>query len=205
VRRILIAAIIVPGLVAAGDSVASTGKLTTVRLDQHSSNIAPAIGGHLVLGARVATVTRGLGLPALRRWTKTTTTLYYGPLGPDRYTWRLTFRALPGCAGNARRAWSMRSESPRLDLDSGRPLLRPHFGQQAIFDAIRSELDLYDPVGWFFTGFNRAGTIGTFGARDAKEDQEILFGIDAKRRHFFEIRLLPPGSTNFPPQLGCAG
>ena len=55
-----------------------------------------------------------------------------------------------------------------------------------------------------FIGFNREGTVGKFGSRDAKEAQEIRFGLDGKRRHFLEIRLLPPGDTNFPPQLRCA-
>jgi hypothetical protein len=59
-------------------------------------------------------------------------------------------------------------------------------------------------VAWYFVGFNRAGTVGRFGARDAKEAQEIRFGLDGKRRHFLEIRLLPPGGTNFPPQVRCA-
>jgi hypothetical protein len=202
-RSVSIAAALILGLLAAGASAASPAPLTTVRLDQHSSYIAPAIDGHLVLGASVASVTRGLGPPALRRWTKTTTTLFYGPLGSDRYAWEITFRAMSACSGTARRAWSMRSKSPRLDLDSGRPLLRPKFGQQVIFEAIRSDLDRYDPVGWSFIGFNRAGTVGTFGASDAKA-QEIRFGLDGKRRHFLEIRLIPPGNTNFPPQLRCA-
>jgi hypothetical protein len=203
-RRIVLAATLILGLLAAGGSAASTTELTTVRLDQHSSYIAPAIDGHLVLGANVAAVTRGLGAPALRRWTRSATKLYYGPLAPDRYTWEITFKSLNACGGTARRAWSMRSHSPYLDLESGRPLLRPKFGQQTIFEAIRSELDRYDPVSWYFIGFNRQGTVGRFGARDAKEAQEIRFGLDGKRRHFLEIRLLPPGDANFPPQVRCA-
>ena len=203
-RRIVCAATLVLGLLAASGSAASSSELTSVRLDQHSSYIAPAIDGHLVLGASVAAVTRELGTPALRRWTRLATTLYYGPLGPGRYTWEITFKSLEACNGTARRAWSMRSQSPRLDLDSGRPLLRPKFGQQTIFEAIRSDLDRYDPVGWYFIGFNRGGTVGRFGARDAKEAQEIRFGLDGKRRHFLEIHLLAPGGTNFPPQVRCA-
>jgi hypothetical protein len=201
VRRLSLFATLVLGLLAAGG--ASAGELTTVRLDQHSSYIAPAIDGHLVLGASVAAVTRELGPPALRRWTRSATKLYYGPLGSNRYTWEITFRSLSACSGTARRAWSMRSGSPYLDLDSGRPLLRPKFGQQTIFEAIRSDLDRYDPVAWYFIGFNRAGTVGRFGARDAKEAQEIRFGLDGKHRHFLEIRLLTPGA-NFPPQVRCA-
>lgn len=203
-RFVLLAATLVLALLAAGGSGASATELTTVRLDQHSSYIAPAIDGHLVLGASVAAVTRGLGPPALRRWTRNATRLYYGPLAPNRYTWEITFKSLSSCSGTARRAWSMRSASPRLDLDSGRPLLRPKFGQQTIFEAIRSDLDRYDPVSWYFIGFNREGTVGKFGARDAKEAQEIRFGLDGKRRHFLEISLLPPGGTNFPPQVRCA-
>ena len=204
VRRIALAATLALGLLSATGSSASSAELTTVRLDQHSSYIAPAIDGHLVLGASVATVARSLGTPALRRWTRNATKLYYGQLGPDRYTWEITFRSLSACSGTARRAWSMRSQSPHLDLESGRPLLRPKFGQQVIFEAIRSELDHYDPVAWYFIGFNRAGTVGRFGARDAKEGQEIRFGLDGKRRHFFEILLQPAGGTNFPPEVRCA-
>jgi hypothetical protein len=203
-RSVSIAATLVLGLLATGGSAASPAPLTTVRLDQHGTYIAPAIDGHLVLGASVASVTRSLGPPALRRWTRAATTLFYGPLGSDRYTWEITFRAMSACRGGARRAWSMRSKSPRLDLDSGHPVLRPKFGQQVIFEAIRSDLDRYDPVGWYFVGFNRAGTVGTFGASDAKQAQEIKFGLDGKRRHFLEIRLVPPGATNFPPELRCA-
>lgn len=203
-RRIVLAATLALGLLAASGSSASSSELTTVRLDQHSSYIAPAIDGHLVLGASVAAVTRSLGAPALRTWTRDTTKLYYGPLGPSRYTWEITFKSLNACSGTARRAWSMRSQSPHLDLESGRPLLRPKFGQQVIFEAIRSDLDRYDPVAWYFIGFNRAGTVGRFGARDAKESQEIRFGLDGKHRHFLEIRLVPPGDTNFPPEVRCA-
>jgi hypothetical protein len=200
-RRLLFAAALVPSLLAAAESTASTAGLTTVRLDQHSSYIAPAIGGHLVLGANVATVTRALGRPARRQSSKTATTLYYGPLGGGRSTWRITFRPVPGCAG--RRAWSLRSESPRLDLDSGRALVRPHFGRQDIYAAIRSDLDRYDSVGWFFGGWNKAKTVAWFGGSDSKEKQLIFFGLDARRKHFLEIRLDAPGDTNFPPQLHC--
>ena len=203
-RTLLFAATLALGLPATSGAGPLPTGLTTVRLDQHSSYIAPAIDGHLILGASVAAVTRELGPPALRRWSRTATKLYYGQLGPTRYTWEITFKSLSACSGMARRAWSMRSGSPRLDLDSGRPLLRPRFGQQTIFEAIRSDLDRYDPVGWFFIGFNRAGTVGRFGARDAKEAQEIRFGLDGKHRHFLEIRLLAPGGTNFPPEVRCA-
>jgi hypothetical protein len=168
--RILVTAVALSALVAAGAAGAATPKrpLNVVSLGD------PTIAGRLFLGRTPIQVTSAFGKPTARTTTKTTATLRYGH-------WTISFKKRP--SDGKLIGYAARAAGGTLTGVRGHRLLTPTYTRAQIATGVAAELE------WVEDGdFNEWFPRGTSSFVGADFPRTITWGIDTHGVRWLKIQ-----------------